>query len=85
MQINTSIPVRNHSDDPLWSAAQKIESQFIAEMLRTSGVGKPSDFFSSTGEEQFQSILTHAQADALTQMQGFGLTEQIFNALVRGK
>ncbi len=85
MEINVSIPARSQANEPLWSAAQKIESQFIAEMLRTSGFGKPSDFFNSAGEEQFQSFLTHAQSDALTKTNGFGLTEHIFNALVRGK
>lgn len=68
----------------LLSLAQKLESQFLAEMLKISGVAKPPESFGGgTGESQFSSFLVHEYADAVTAKGGIGLSEVIYNALVQ--
>lgn len=69
-------------DAALMSQARKLESQFLAEMLRHSGSVTPAEGFGGgIGEEQFSSFLREAHADAMTARGGIGLAEQIFKAL----
>ncbi|WP_424990491.1 rod-binding protein [Fluviibacterium sp. S390] len=68
----------------LHKAAQQLEAQFLAEMLKsTSVVAGESAFGGGTGEEQFQSFLHQAQADRMVEGGGIGLAESIFAALTR--
>ena len=63
--------------------ANKLESQFLAEMLKSAGVGKPRDSFGGgAGEQQFSTFLTQEYSDAIVQAGGLGLSEAIYNALV---
>ena len=74
-----AIPKR---DQPLWQAAQKLEASFLAEILKSTGLGAPSESFGGgQGEEQFGSFLRQAQADQMVQAGGIGLAETLFEAL----
>ncbi|MGJ8582721.1 MAG: rod-binding protein [Marinosulfonomonas sp.] len=69
-------------DLALWKTAQKLEANFLAEMLKSSGLGAVSDSFGGgAGEEQFGSFLRHAQADLMVQAGGIGLAQSLFEAL----
>lgn len=73
---------RTERDQALWSAAQKLEATFLAEMLKSSGLGEVNDSFGGgIGEEQFASFLRGAQADNMVQAGGIGLAESIFQSL----
>lgn len=67
---------------PLWDAAQKLEANFLSEMLKSAGFGTPrQEFGGGAGEEQFGSFLRHAQAEAMVDAGGIGLAEHLFEAL----
>lgn len=75
-------PTIEKKDEELWAAAQDLESAFLAEMLKTAGLGKtPEGFGGGIGEEQFASLLADHQARAFTERGGIGLAEHIFNAM----
>ena len=64
--------------------AEKLESQFLAEMLKSAGVGKPREGFGGgAGEDQFSGFLTHEYATAIVEAGGIGMAEAVFSALVR--
>ena len=66
----------------LQEAAQELEVQFLAEMLRAAGVGKAQEAFGGgIGEEQFSSFLVDQHAKALVARGGIGLAESLFAAL----
>lgn len=70
---------------PQREAAEKLETAFVAEMLKASGVGElPDSFGGGTGEEQFASFLREAQAKEIVRAGGFGLAavfeEQLLGA-----
>lgn len=72
-------PDRDHA---LRAAAQQLEAGFLAEMLKATGIGKPSEGFGGgTGEAQFSSFLVQTYADRLAEAGGVGLAEQIFQSL----
>lgn len=74
---------QGHRDPKLMSLANKIEAQFLNEMLKTAGVGKaPSGFGGGVGEDQFTSFLTGAYADATVEAGGIGLSEAIYRSLL---
>lgn len=83
-QINGLSPTtQGHRDPKLMSLANKIEAQFLNEMLKTAGVGKaPSEFSGGVGEDQFASFLTGAYADAIVDVGGIGLSEAIYRSLL---
>jgi len=63
-------------------AAQELESTFLAEMLKSTGMGKSRDFLGGgAGEDQFGSMLIRAQADQMAKTGGIGLAEAFFQAL----
>lgn len=67
----------------LREAANKLEASFLAEMLKSAGLGRNnSSFNGGVGEEQFSSFLVQAQADELVQSGGIGLSEMFFHALM---
>jgi flagellar protein FlgJ len=69
-------------DAALRAAAEKLESTFLAEMLKSAGLGRtPESFGGGTGEEQFSSFLRQAEADAMVKAGGIGLAEALFEAL----
>lgn len=79
-------PKETERDDRLFEAAQRLETSFIAEMLKSAGLGKTrSEFGGGAGEEQFASFLVDAQAAKLTEVGGFGLAESFYEALKESK
>ena len=83
MNTDTTLTALKSQHKDMWQAAQKIEGQFLAEMLKTSGFAKPSDYFGSAGESHFQSFLIEAQAKSLGESRSFGISEHIFEALLQ--
>lgn len=66
----------------LRDASQKLEANFLAQMLKESGLGKTPDFAGGgEGEDQFASFLIDAQAQKIVEAGGIGLAEQIFQSL----
>lgn len=67
---------------PLRAKAAEMEAAFLAEMLGAAGLtpSNPS-FGGGIGEEQFASFLREAQAKAIVQAGGIGLTEALFRSL----
>ncbi len=69
-------------EQQLRSLANKIEAQFLAEMLKSAGVGKARDSFGGgAGEDQFASFLTAEYATSAVNAGGIGLSEAIFRSL----
>lgn len=67
----------------LREAGQKLEANFIAEMLKSAKFGERSGPFSGgAGEAQFSSHLRQAQADQLAKNGGIGLAEVFVQALL---
>ena len=66
----------------LREAAQELETNFLAEMLKSTGLGKTSGAFGGgTGEDQFASFLNQAHAREMVRAGGIGLAEVFFNTL----
>jgi Rod binding domain-containing protein len=68
--------------DPLRLAARQLESGFLAEMLKSAGMGETSTGFGGgIGEAQFASFLLERQAARMVEAGGIGLAEGLFHAL----
>lgn len=66
----------------LRAAAAELEATFLAEMLKSAGLGdRPGAFGGGAGEEQFASFLRQEQARALVRAGGIGLSEALFEAI----
>ncbi len=73
---------RSPADQRIWAVAQDLEATFLAEMLKSTGLGEsPDSFGGGVGEEQFSSFLLQAQSKAMVRSGGIGLAETIFNTL----
>lgn len=87
MPVLPPAPSRNTSeagspDARLRAAAVQLEATFLAEMLKSTGLGdSPSSFGGGAGEEQFASFLRETQAQAMAEAGGIGLAEALFEAL----
>ncbi|SFR51686.1 Rod binding protein [Yoonia tamlensis] len=69
-------------DAKLREAAQQLEVSFLAEMLKSTGLGAQNGPFSGgPGEEQFGSFLREAQANEMVKAGGIGLAEALFEAM----
>ena len=78
----TALPDYITADAKLRDAAQKMEATFLAEMLKSAGVGAPRETFGGgEGEEQFSSFLRDAQAEEMVKAGGIGLAEALFEAM----
>lgn len=78
----TPPPARTGRDAALFAAAQKLESSFLAEMLKFGGAERPpGSFGGGIGEEQFASFLTEAEATAMVKHGGIGLAEKLYAEL----
>jgi len=76
------IKASSSSDDALRAVAQKLEATFLAEMLKSAGLGESRDFLGGgAGESQFGSFLVQQQAEKIAESGGIGLAETLFNAL----
>lgn len=64
-------------------AAVELEATFLAEMLKSAGLGKTSQFFGGgAGEDQFASFLVQHQARQLAQAGGVGLSEILITSMM---
>lgn len=69
-------------DAALMQAAKELEASFLAEMLKSAGLGKVQDAFGGgAGEEQFASFLRQEQARMMVESGGIGLAQSLFEAL----
>ncbi|MBK0325726.1 rod-binding protein [Rhodobacteraceae bacterium F11138] len=76
------LSLQKPAQDPLRKAATDLEAAFLAEMLKSAGLGKSrTTMGGGAGEDQFGSILVRAQADQIAQSGGIGLAESLFHAL----
>lgn len=70
-------------DMRLMTLANQLESRFLAEMLKTAGLGQTSDALGGgAGEDQFSSFLVQEYADATVARGGIGLSEAIYRSLM---
>ncbi|MBV7407966.1 rod-binding protein [Maritimibacter sp. DP1N21-5] len=70
------------TDDRLRAVAKDLEATFLAEMLKSAGLGGlPETFGGGAGEEQFASFLRAEQARMMVDAGGIGLSEMLFDAL----
>ena len=78
----TAGPIKTDPDARLRRAAQQLEANFLAEMLKSAGLGETRDSFGGgAGEDQFSSFLRQAQAEEIAKAGGIGLAERLFEAL----
>ncbi len=78
-QTNLHLP---STTERLHAAAVELEAVFLAEMLKSSGLGETRDAFGGgAGEDQFSSFLVQQQARQLAQSGGVGLSELIFQSM----
>lgn len=87
--ITSHFPAPTHltsaRDQTLFKAAQALEVNFLAEMLRSAGLGQTSETFGGgAGEDQFASFLRRAQSEKMVAAGGIGLAEHLFAALQKG-
>ncbi len=76
------LPGGKSTKDPLRQAATDLEAAFLAEMLKSAGLGKSrSTMGGGAGEDQFGSLLVRAQAEQIARGGGIGLAESLFHAL----
>ena len=67
----------------LREAAEELEAAFLAEMLKSAGLGQSrATLGGGAGEDQFGSFLVRAQATQMARAGGIGLAETLFNALL---
>jgi peptidoglycan hydrolase FlgJ len=72
----------DETESKLWKAAQDLEANFLAEMLKSAGFGAPRESFGGgAGEDQFASFLRQSQAEQMVKAGGIGLAESLFEAL----
>ncbi|MEP5152144.1 rod-binding protein [Planktotalea sp.] len=64
---------------------QKLEAVFLAEMMKSAGVGdSPESFGGGAGEDQFASFLREAHAREMVRAGGLGLAQHFENAMQKG-
>jgi flagellar protein FlgJ len=81
MKITAPIPAPP-ANEPLRRAADQLEVRFLAEMLKSAGLGQVSSTFGGgMGEEQFTSFLLEEYAGSIVAAGGIGLSELVFNAM----
>lgn len=79
--VRTS-PMSVPKNKVLMEAAQKLEASFLAEMLKSAGLGQSSESFGGgAGEDQFASFLVQEQAMLMVKAGGIGLSESIYETL----
>lgn len=77
-----TLPDYVQSDARLRDAAQKLEATFLAEMLKSAGLGATRQAFGGgAGEDQFASFLREEQAREMVAAGGIGLAQALFEAM----
>ncbi|WP_424831688.1 rod-binding protein [Ruegeria sp.] len=85
MKIQMNVPTAppQPAQTKLKAAAVELEATFLAEMLKSAGLGKArASFGGGAGEDQFASMLVQHQARQLAQSGGIGLSETLFATLM---
>lgn len=77
MLITPTPPVPTADRAALRRAAQEFEAAFLAEMLKSAGLGRTP----GQAEDPFASFMTQAQARAMVERGGLGLAPRIEQAL----
>ena len=78
----TGAPAPAPKDAKLWKAAQSLEANFLAEMLKSAGLGESREGFGGgIGEDQFSSFLVREYSEATVAAGGIGLAESIYRSL----
>lgn len=78
----STLPDYIQGDAKLRDAAQKLEATFLAEMLKSAGLGAMRQAFGGgAGEEQFASFLREEQAREMVEAGGIGLAQALFEAM----
>ena len=82
-QVAGTLPTQlTRNEQALRDAADKMEANFLAEMLKSAGLGETSgEFGGGAGEDQFASFLVQEQAMMMVKAGGIGLSEALFEAL----
>jgi Rod binding domain-containing protein len=76
------LPDYIQNDAKLREAAQQLEVSFLAEMLKSTGLGSQVESFGGgAGEEHFASFLREARANEMVKSGGIGLAEALFEAM----
>lgn len=83
MEIQPTAPsIITSQEKALRNAARELEANFLAEMLKSAGVGKtPEGFGGGAGEDQFASFMRLEQARQMADQGGIGLAESLYHAL----
>ena len=82
LSLPRALPKPPDHDQKLREAAVQLEATFLAEMLKSAGLGESGHSFSGgIGEDQFASFLVGRQADAMARAGGIGLAESLYLAL----
>ncbi|RLK00508.1 rod-binding protein [Ruegeria conchae] len=80
--IGATTPAAQASDK-LRAASIELEATFLAEMLKSAGLGQARQSFGGgAGEDQFSSFLIQQQAQQMARAGGIGLSEVLFNAMM---
>lgn len=75
-------PPKARDEQALRDATRNLEASFLAEMLKSAGLGKSQEAFGGgVGEDQFSSFLVQAQADQMAKRGGIGLAEMLYNSM----
>ena len=85
MKVHMHVPPAHNLPDreALKSATVELEATFLAEMLRSGGLGKSSGALGGgVGEEQFSSMLVMQQARQIARTGGIGLSEILFRSIL---
>lgn len=69
-----------------WDAARKLEANFLAEMLKSTGLGEQDNSLSGGhGEDHFASFHRQAIADQMVKSGGIGLSEAFYRAIMEAR
>lgn len=86
MEINTYRNILPDRAIQLQESARKLEAVFISQMLKNAGFAETTGSFDSQkNEDQFASFYTEEIAKAVVESGGFGLSENLFQALLRNE
>lgn len=78
-----SLPGRMERQASVLHAAQKLESVFLSEMLKATGLNaRENAFGGGVGEDQFASFSRDSMAEAMAAQGGIGLAEIFYNAMM---
>lgn len=85
MKITPSVsaPTQPAFSARLRDAATALEATFLAEMLKSAGLGKARQSFGGgAGEDQFASFMIQHQSQELARSGGVGLSEILFRSMM---